>query len=80
MFWSLVSSAIGVPTIFTILNGGRGGRDWARRNLGAAILVGVFYYGVNFKLLNYAKGFRNDDYLCHLYAKNHKMLRNILIK
>ncbi|CDW83629.1 UNKNOWN [Stylonychia lemnae] len=80
MFWTTVSSLVGLPAIFTALNGGRGGSEWARRNGRISLVVGLSYASINFLLLNRYKGFRNDDYLCHLYAKNHKMLRNILIK
>ena len=80
MFWSTVSSLVGLPIIYSAMNRGPGGWDWAKRNGRTAFSIALIYYFMNFKALNHIKGFRNQDYLCHLYAKNHKMLRNILIK
>lgn len=80
MFWTAVSSVIGLPVIFNSLNGGRGGFEYAKKNKLISLPVIGFYLLANFCILNRYKGYNNYDYICHTYAKNHKMLRNIIIK
>ena len=69
-----------MPFIFNIINGGSNGRDFIRRQKVASGALATVFFMLNFFTWNRVVGFRSDDYYCHLYAKNHKMLRNIMIQ
>ena len=80
IFRSILSSIFVLPLVFNVMNGGSKGIDFVRRKPLIAGPLSLVYFTVNFYIWNRVVGFRSEDYMCHIYAKNHKMLRNILIQ
>ena len=75
-----MTTAIAVPAIFTALNNGRNG--WGlmkQRYLFALGVTGVTFIISHFGWHRYV-GYNNQSVLEQTYAKNVKMLRNLIIK
>ena len=72
-----------IPTIMvasSFLNGGRGGIDLIRKRWPIAIPAIAGTYAAFFFIFHRIAGFSNQVYNEQAYAKNHKMLRNIIIR
>ena len=52
MFWSVFTTLVGVPTILTVMNGGRAGIDFAKRNPLISLPLTLGFYAVSFMALN----------------------------
>ena len=79
-FRALLTTMVAFPAALTILNGGRDGLGFARRNriLAAPLFVGI--YASSFFVWHRLVGYNNQSYYEQNYAKNVKMLRNIIIR
>ena len=79
-FRALLTTAVAFPALATILAGGRDGMGLARRNRvgGVALFAGI-YMG-SFYVWHRIVGYNSDAYYEQNYAKNVKMLRNIIIR
>jgi hypothetical protein len=69
-----------VPAFFTVANGGRDGIGLMRRSKALSIPAIIFTYMVTYYTWHRVVGYSKDVALEQTYAKNHKMLRNMLIK
>ena len=72
-----------IPTVMaasTYLNGGRGGLDLIKKRWPIAVPVIAGTYATFFYVIHRYVGYNNQTYNEHAYAKNHKMLRNLIIK
>lgn len=79
-FWSIFTTSGIVISVSTILNGGRGGWDLIKRRYGIATPLIALTYATNFFVLHRFFGYNNEVYNEQTFAKNHKMLRNLIIK
>ena len=79
-FRAILTTLVVAPTIFTAANGFRDGAGWARKNryLSTGIIFGTFV--ASYYVHHRAVGYNNQACLEQTYAKNHKMLRNKIIK
>ena len=79
-FRSLLTTLFVVPTLFTVANGGRNGIGLMgkRRGIATGTTIGVFV--VSFWIWHRIVGYSNRAVNEQTYAKNVKMLRNLLIK
>lgn len=66
--------------VSTYLNGGRGGLDLIKRRYSVAVPAIAVTYCSLFYVFHRIAGYNNLAYNEQAYAKNHKMLRNIIIK
>lgn len=72
-----------IPTIMavsTVLSGGRGGLELVKRKWPIAVPAVAVTYMTYFYIFHRLVGFNNQVYSEQAYAKNHKMLRNLIIK
>ena len=72
-----------IPTVMavsTYLSGGRGGLDLIKRRYPIAVPAIAGTYVVFFSVIHRLVGYNNQVYNEQTYAKNFKMLRNIIIK
>jgi hypothetical protein len=66
--------------VSTVLNGGRGGYELIKRRWGLAGPAIIGIYMTYFYVFHRFAGYNNQVYNEQAYAKNHKMLRNLIIK
>ncbi len=74
------STLVAVPTITTMLNGGRNGIGLIQRNKTVSGISTLVFFYASLQVFLYKAGFTNDFYLEQSYARNHKMLRNMIIE
>jgi len=79
-FRALLTTLVAFPAVSTILAGGRDGLGLAKRNrlAGFALFTGI--YVSSFYVWHRIVGFNNAAYYEQNYAKNVKMLRNMIIR
>ena len=79
-FRAFLTTAVAFPAVLTVLNGGRDGLGFARRNrlLAVPLLVGI--YASSFWAWHRVVGYNNQSYYEQNFAKNAKMLRNVIIR
>ena len=66
--------------VSTILNGGYGGYELIKRRWPLSLPAIAITYCSYFFVFHRLVGYNNDVYNEQAYAKNHKMLRNLIIK
>jgi hypothetical protein len=66
--------------VSTFLNGGRGGYELIKKRWAIATPAIALTYASFFFVFHRLVGYNNQSYSEQAYAKNHKMLRNIIIK
>lgn len=66
--------------VSNVLNGGSNGIELIRRRRGIAIPAIIATYVTYFSVIHRLVGYNNQVYNEQQYAKNHKMLRNLIIK
>ena len=64
----------------TFISGGRGGYELIKRRWPIAVPVIAGTYATYFFVFHRIAGYNNQVYTEQAYAKNHKMLRNIIIR
>lgn len=72
-----------VPTVMgvsTFLNGGKDGLQLLKKRWAIAVPAIAVTYAVYFYAFHRQVGYNNQVYSEQAYAKNHKMLRNLIIK
>ena len=79
-FRALLTTLVAFPAVSTILAGGRDGLGLAKRNrlVGFALFTGI--YVSSFYVWHRIVGYNNAAYYEQNYAKNVKMLRNMIIR
>ncbi len=68
------------PATMTVLAGGRNGLGFSRANKLIAIGAFVGIYASSFYVWHRLVGYNNQEYYEQNYAKNVKMLRNVIIR
>ena len=79
-FRAFITTLVAVPAVFTVANGGRNGSGLMRRNPTISLAAIVGTYVTTFYLWHRIVGYNKQAQNEQLYAKNVKMLRNLLIK
>ena len=79
-FRALLTTLVAFPAAATILAGGRDGLGFAKRNRVAGFALFAGMYMTSFYVWHRIVGYNNDAYYEQNYAKNVKMLRNIIIR
>ena len=79
-FRALIATIPTVMAVSTYLSGGRGGLDLIKRRYPIAVPAIAGTYVVFFSVFHRLVGYNNQVYNEQTYAKNFKMLRNIIIK
>jgi len=79
-FRALVATVPTVMAVSTFLNGGRGGYELIKRRWALAIPAIAINYMSYFFIFHRLVGYNNQVHNEQSYAKNHKMLRNLIIK
>ena len=79
-FRALLTTLVAFPAVTTVLAGGRDGLGLARRNKLAGFAVFAGLYMSSFYVWHRIVGFNSDAYYEQNYAKNVKMLRNMIIR
>jgi hypothetical protein len=69
-----------MPLFCLTANGWKDGRAWSRRNWRITVPLTLLTYTVSFYAWHRLAGYNNEAYLEQNYAKNSKMLRNLIIK
>ena len=77
---ALVASAVALPAIFTVMNNGRDGIGYVNKNYGKSAAISAAFFVAAFAFFYRRAGFNNQVYSEQTYAKNVKMLRNLIIK
>ena len=79
-FRALLTSLVAFPAVTTILAGGRDGMGLAKKNRGAGFALFAGIYMGSFYVWHRIVGYNSAAYYEQNYAKNVKMLRNIIIR
>lgn len=79
-FRALVATVPTVMIVSTVLNGGRGGYELIKRKWCIALPAIAFTYMTYFSVIHRLVGYNNQTYHEQAFAKNFKMLRNLIIK
>jgi len=79
-FRAFLSTTIIVPAIFTVLNNNRDGWGLMKRKWYLSVPCTIGTFMVTFFIWHRIVGYNNEAYYEQQYAKNVKMLRNLIIK
>ena len=79
-FRAFVATIPTVMVVSNILNGNKGGIDLLKKRYGLALPAVAFTYATYFFIFHRQVGYNNQVYNEQAYAKNHKMLRNLIIR
>jgi hypothetical protein len=79
-FRAFFATPVAVMAVSIILNGGRGGYDLIKKRWCTAVPAIAVTYASFFFVFHRLVGYNNQAYNEQAFAKNHKMLRNIIIK
>ena len=79
-FRALLTTLVAFPAVATVLAGGRDGLGFARRHRAAGFALFAGLYMGSFYVWHRIVGFNSDAYYEQNYAKNVKMLRNLIIR
>ena len=79
-FRALIATIPTVIAVSTYLNGGRGGLDLIKRRYPISVPAIIGTYVAFFSVIHRLVGYNNQVYNEQAYAKNHKMLRNVIIR
>ena len=79
-FRAFLTTLVVVPTIMTAAIGFKDGAGWARKNRLAAYTLTAGVFAFSWYAHHRAVGYNNQALMEQTYAKNHKMLRNLIIK
>lgn len=79
-FRALIVTVPTVMAVSTVLNGGRGGYDLIKRKWFLALPAIAATYMSYFFVIHRMVGYNNQVYREQAFAKNYKMLRNLIIK
>lgn len=79
-FRAFVTTFVACPTLFTVLNNNRDGLGFMKRKWFISLPVVIGTYITSFYVWHRIVGYNNQAYLEQTYAKNVKMLRNLIIK
>ena len=62
------------------INGGRGGINWHNANKGKSYMLGAIIFGTSWWAWHRVVGYNQQSKMEQEYAKNQKMLRNLIIR
>ena len=79
-FRALIATLPTVMAVSTQLNGGRGGLDLLKKRWYLAVPAVAVTYATYFWVFHRQVGYSNQIYYEQNYAKNCKMLRNLIIR